>query len=265
MNRTRYIALASVFLNLVLLILLVFLVNRRSIDFSEVATNVEERLQTEDSSSQVSLTDVLGEADKKDISDKKEVLVTKVIDGDTIVIEGGEIVRYIGIDTPEMSQGNECFSQESTQKNKELVEGKLVRLEKDVSETDRYRRLLKYAWVSSESGQGDIFVNDYLVRQGYATAVSYPPDIKFQEQFREGERQAKEFNLGLWSLCSDSIKESPNPEQNKSTSQVTGDKDCSDFTTHSEAKEFFISQGGPASDPHKLDQDKDGNACESLP
>lgn len=125
----------------------------------------------------------------------EEFLVTKVIDGDTVVIEGGEVVRYIGIDTPEISQGNECFAKEASDKNKELVLGKMVRLEKDVSERDRYGRLLRYVWI------GETFVNDYLVRQGYATAVSYPPDIKYQELFRQAEKETREGSKGLWSLC----------------------------------------------------------------
>ena len=206
MNRTRYIAIASVFLNLALLVLLVFLVNNRSIDFSEVATEVEESLKTENSFSPESLTDVLGEADRSENSDKKGVLVTKVIDGDTIAIEGGEVVRYIGIDTPETDR--ECFSEEATNKNEELVGGKLVKLEKDISERDRYNRLLRYVYVrdpseaSTRGGQaGQVFVNEELVRLGYANVVSYPPDVNYQELFRDAEREARNNNRGLWKDC----------------------------------------------------------------
>lgn len=169
------------------------------------------------------------------------VKVTKVIDGDTIVLETGETVRYIGIDAPETR--GDCFAAESTNKNKELVLGKKVRLEKDVSETDRYKRLLRYIYVDN------IFINDYLVRQGYAKVATYPPDVKYQNQFLEAEKYARENKLGLWSKCAVSPK----------------DKDCGDFKTHQEAQDFFISQGGPNSDPHKLDSDGDGLACESLP
>ena len=82
--------------------------------------------------------------------------VIRVVDGDTIEIEGGQKVRYIGIDTPETvdpSRPVGCYGKEASDKNKELVEGKIVRLEKDISETDRYGRLLRYIYV------GDIFVN----------------------------------------------------------------------------------------------------------
>ena len=126
------------------------------------------------------------------------VLVTKVIDGDTIEIEGGKRIRYIDVNTPETVDPNrpvQCFGQEASHKNKELVLNQRVRLEKDVSETDKYGRLLRYVWV------GDTFVNDYLVRQGFAYATSYPPDIKYQKQFTEAQREAMKNNRGLWSGC----------------------------------------------------------------
>lgn len=127
-----------------------------------------------------------------------EVKVIKVIDGDTIELENGQRVRYIGIDTPETVDPRkpvQCFGMEASGKNKELVESKTIRLEKDVSETDKYGRLLRYVYV------GSIFVNDYLIKEGFAHASSYPPDIKYQNQFRESEIQAQSQNIGLWSSC----------------------------------------------------------------
>ncbi len=126
--------------------------------------------------------------------------VVRVIDGDTIevAIRGSLYkVRYIGIDTPETVHPQnpvEYFGKEATRKNRELVEGKIVRLEKDVSETDKYGRLLRYVWVD------DIFVNDYLVRQGYAYAYTYPPDVKYAEQFVQAQKEARENNRGLWAV-----------------------------------------------------------------
>lgn len=200
------------------------------------------------------------------ISSQELFLVTKVVDGDTIQLNTGQAVRYIGIDTPETKDPRkpvQCFGKEAADKNRELVEGKTVRLEKDVSETDRYGRLLRYVFV------GDLFINDYLVRQGFAHASAYPPDIKYQDQFREAEQEAREQKRGLWAACGDSSSEQQenqaSPKFTGSNRQIEGDKDCSDFKTHDEAQAFFITQGGPASDPHKLDQDKDGNACETLP
>ena len=172
--------------------------------------------------------------------------VIKVIDGDTIVLEGGEIVRYIGIDSPETGQSSDdCFSQEAFDANRELVEGKEVKLEKDVSDKDKYGRLLRYVWID------DIFVNKYLIKQGYALSAKYPPDTKYAEQFDSFQKQAKENNLGLWSSC-----------------QVNGvicslnAYGCSDFETQKEAQDIYEFCGN---DIHKLDNDNDGLACESLP
>ena len=120
--------------------------------------------------------------------------VARVLDGDTIELLDGRKVRYIGINSPEPTK-NTCFGKESTNKNKELVEGKMVRLEKDISDTDKYGRLLRYVYVE------DLLINDVLVREGYAKISTYPPDVKFQEQFKESERQARENLKGFWSSC----------------------------------------------------------------
>lgn len=187
--------------------------------------------------------------------------VVKVIDGDTITLSSGETVRYIGIDTPER---NDCFSSEATNENRRLVEGQEVRLEKDVSETDRYQRILRFVYVN-DPNLGEVFVNDYLVRNGFAKAYRYPPDVKFSDQFEEAENEARTNDLGLWANC----KESPTPSaittgSNKSIlKSIEGDRDCRDFKTHAEAQAFFESQG--PGDPHKLDSNGDGQACESLP
>lgn len=211
----------------------------------------------------------LGVKEKTSQADLQEVfLVTKVVDGDTVQLSTGETVRYIGIDTPETKdprKGVQCFGKEAAVKNKELIEGKAVTLEKDVSETDRYGRLLRYVFV------GDVFINDELVRQGFAHASAYPPDIKYQEQFIETEREARENNRGLWAACEaqpqnvEEIDRTDKVEKVGKVEVVEGDKDCGDFKTHEQAQAFFLSQGGPSNDPHKLDQDKDGNACETLP
>lgn len=66
---------------------------------------------------------------------------------------------------------------------------------RDVSNTDKYGRLLRYVYI------GDVFINDYLVRQGYAHIDTYPPDVKYVEQFKEAEKEARENNRGLWKSC----------------------------------------------------------------
>lgn len=123
-----------------------------------------------------------------------------VIDGDTIdvTIRGTNFrVRYPGIDTPERG---ECFWWEATQRNRELVEGKTVGLEKDLSETDHFNRLLRYVWVSLGSGQARM-VNATLVEEGYATATTFPPDVRYADLFAALEAAAREGGRGLWSAC----------------------------------------------------------------
>jgi len=118
------------------------------------------------------------------------VLVTQVIDGDTIEIEGGYHVRYIGIDTPEIG---EPYYLEATEANRNLVEGKVVWLEKDVEDKDKYGRLLRYVWVD------DTMVNAELVSLGYAYSYSYPPNVSYQKHFLQLEQEAREQERGLWS------------------------------------------------------------------
>lgn len=119
------------------------------------------------------------------------VLVIRVIDGDTIVLEGGEHLRYIGMDTPETGRP---FYEEAKKANEELVLGKNVKLEKDVSERDRYKRLLRYVYVD------DTFVNAELVKKGLARAKAYPPDTKYQKQLEALEKEAVTEGRGFWNL-----------------------------------------------------------------
>ena len=118
--------------------------------------------------------------------------VTRVIDGDTIIIEGGYRVRYIGIDTPEVHPELEAFGMEALEANRKLVEGKQVRLEGDVSETDKYGRLLRYVYIDG------IFVNAELVKQGLAYAEAYPPDTKYQDYLEAVEAEARREERGMW-------------------------------------------------------------------
>lgn len=131
-------------------------------------------------------------------------IVKRVIDGDTVELTDGRRVRYIGVDTPELAtptKGIECFANEAKKKNKELVEGKTITMKKDVSETDRYNRLLRYIWVpSAGSGQG-VLVNEYMAREGYARQATFPPDVAYVELFRLSVKEAKNNNKGLWNSC----------------------------------------------------------------
>lgn len=269
MKPKNFVTLASILANVVLIFILVSLTSSRSINFSELGKREVEESELE----HVDSSEVIGEATEEGFQDNKELIkVNKVIDGDTMVLENDKIVRYIGIDAPETSRGQECFANESTLKNKELVLGKLVRLKKDVSETDRYQRLLRYIWVE------EVFVNEQLVREGFATAATYPPDVAYAELFKEAEREARENKRGLWRECSEEISNvSKVPEVSKVNDQpessgIKGDwncsgniYNCSDFLTQAEAQYAFEACGGIGNDIHKLDRDGDGVACESLP
>ena len=132
-----------------------------------------------------------------DISEM-EATVVRVIDGDTIevdIIGMRYKVRYIGIDTPELDDKRPEFcalAQEATRYNRQLVDGKTVRLEKDISETDKYGRLLRYVYVD------DIFVNAELVRQGLAWTEAYESDTKYQDYLEELEMEARQAGRRLW-------------------------------------------------------------------
>ena len=135
--------------------------------------------------------------------------VTRVIDGDTIDVSiSGEVfrVRYIGMDTPETvhpTKPVEWMGKEASEANKQLVDGKTVNLEKDVSETDQYGRLLRYVYV------GDVFVNAELVRLGFAQVSTYPPDVKYQSLFLQMQHEAREAGRGLWGSTPTAVVAAP--------------------------------------------------------
>lgn len=133
-------------------------------------------------------------------------LVSKVIDGDTfeIKVNGSTVrVRMVGIDTPETVDPRRpvgCFGKQASSETKRLIEGKRVVLTKDVSETDKYNRLLRYVYLPISDGE-NLFINDYLIRQGFAKTLTYPPDVKYDKRFLEAEREARENLRGMWGEC----------------------------------------------------------------
>lgn len=129
--------------------------------------------------------------------------VNRVIDGDTIEVQIDSStykVRYIGIDTPETVKTNtpiQYYGKEASNKNKELVSNKTVYLDKDISETDKYGRLLRYVYLDSSKSL-DSMVGYILVKQGYAKVATCPPDVRYSIDFVEAEEYARQNNLGLW-------------------------------------------------------------------
>jgi len=192
-----------------------------------------------------------------------EAQVVDVVDGDTINvrIEGQEYaVRYIGIDTLEThhaEKGVEWMGPEATQANEDLVSGRTVYLEKDVSETDHYGRLLRYVYCVDGT-----FVNETLVRRGYAQSSTYPPDVAHQDLFLRAQREAREAERGLWGPRPTETTEGGAPRFDCSGNLYN----CSDFSTQAEAQMCYdYCQALGRGDVHWLDDDCDGVACESLP
>lgn len=125
----------------------------------------------------------------------KDYTVKKVIDGDTIQLESGETVRYLGIDAPELftkEGGAEFYAREAARYNKKLVFMKKVRLEFDVEKKDNYGRLLAYVFVK------DVFVNAELVKHGYAKAYIKPPNEKYKDILLANQKKAMNEEKGLW-------------------------------------------------------------------
>lgn len=169
-----------------------------------LANNVKEEVVKKEKQAKVTNSVKKKRIHQVRIDESKLYLVARAIDGDTIELENGENVRYIGVDTPETKHPKkavQCFGKEAHEKNKELVEGKYVRLERDVSDRDKYGRLLRYVYVMNADNNEEIFVNAELVSKGYAHASTFPPDVKFQEIFLDGQIFAREHKLGLWGGC----------------------------------------------------------------
>ena len=132
----------------------------------------------------------------------EQAQVRHVIDGDTIELTDGRLVRYIGIDAPEGRRRDgehwvvdpEPYAREATEANRRLVEGKAVRLEYDVERFDRYGRLLAYVYVDNQ------MVNATLLEAGDAHLLSIPPDVKYVERFRQLVAEARTAQRGVWGL-----------------------------------------------------------------
>ena len=179
-------------------------------------------------------------------------------------INTGERIRLICIDTPE--KGEEYYF-EAKDYLEELVLEKNIELVKDISETDRYGRLLRYIYVDG------IFVNKKIVQEGYAKAYWYKPNTKFCPEIQEAENYARKEDKRIWEDENEEknyekpeIENENNSEANSQENcQCISDLDCPDFSSHNEAQEcyeycFKIT----GKDFHRLDREKDGLACETL-
>lgn len=221
-------------------------------------------------------------------ADAEPAQVVQITDGDTIRVSVGgvaEPVRLILIDTPETHDPNdppECYGQEATEYLTWLLSlGGDLYLEADVSNRDRYDRLLRYAWL--DFGGGEVYlVNEAMVRSGYAALSTFPPDVKYVDQIRDANTFARENGLGLWSACTADASGDTNElsgalgivsqqQPVASVQQATGsgcdpsypdvcippsppDLNCRDVPF----KRFTVR----SPDPHNFDGDFDGIGCE---
>lgn len=184
--------------------------------------------------------------------------VVRITDGDTIRVDRGfgpEAVRYIGINTPEVGDPG---GEGATRANSALVEGLQVVLERDVSDTDQFDRLLRYIWIE-ESGTWT-FVNLELIRSGFAQVATYPPDVRYADLFLLAEQDARSAGAGLWAEPTDPPDDEPGDDCHPSYDPclpIVGDLDCADVRALGLAP---VRVRG--SDPYRLDGDNDGAGCE---
>lgn len=195
----------------------------------------------------------------------RDVEVTSITDGDTFRA-GDERVRLIGIDTPEISGGLECFGREATDALTRLIPpGTRVRLVADVEPEDRYDRTLAYVYRLSDGAH----VNLVMARDGYATPLTVPPNVAFEGAFADAAREAREAGRGLWSACPDDAPPTTAPSAAPGGGGQPGcepaypdvcippsppDLDCGDIPH----RNFRVLPP----DPHRFDGGGDGWGCE---
>ncbi len=225
--------------------------------------------------------------------------ISRVVDGDTVELSTGQKVRLIGVNTPESTTRHETYGKEASNYTTSKLQGKQVWLQKDVSETDRYGRLLRVIWLSvptNDIDENEIrtkMFNADLVLNGYAEPSTYPPDVKYSDYFVKFAREARAANKGLWVYGSDGTTKgdldtqsapaaapASSSSSNQSSSSTSGQAASSSTPASSAAPasgttEFFQNctelrkkypQGVPAEHPayqSKLDRDHDNYACET--
>ena len=132
------------------------------------------------------------------------VTVERAVDGDTLKLTDGRRVRLIGINTPESTKRTEPYGKEASQYTMSKLNGKQVWIQKDISETDRYDRLLRIVWLaipSDDMDESEIrtkMFNADLVINGYAEPSTFQPDVKYSDYFIKFAREARDQNTGLW-------------------------------------------------------------------
>ena len=153
------------------------------------------------------ITTNINNTDKEDNQiELVEATVTKIVDGDTIWVDINgkeEKVRFIGVNCPEYTTKIEEYGKEATEYTTNELLGKKVYLQKDISQTDDYNRLLRYVWLEkidtiNEENIENYLFNAKLVINGYAQSNYYKPDISLQNYLEKFEKEAKKQKIGIW-------------------------------------------------------------------
>lgn len=186
-----------------------------------------------------------------------EASVVDVVDGDTLDVRldgKTQRIRLILVDTPEVFGGVQCFGREASDYTKKLLPaGTALRLERDVSNTDRFDRLLRYAYLADGR-----MVNELLVRDGFARVATFPPDVKYVDRLRSVEREAREAGRGLWSGCAASATPTSAPASTAVAPTEAFYPNCAAARSAGVAP---IRRGSPGYRA-ALDGDGDGVACD---
>jgi endonuclease YncB( thermonuclease family) len=155
--------------------------------------------------SQLSTSNLQKVAGVNNDSGIEESKITRVIDGDTVELEDGRKVRYLYIDTPETKKPQtkvQCFGLEAYTFNKTIAEGKMVQLISDKEPQDKYGRDLRLIFLAGQNTEDvENSLNAIMVKQGFARASIYKPNVKYETLFYKLQREAQNNKVGLWEAC----------------------------------------------------------------
>ncbi len=184
----------------ILIVILLIGIFAGSSSLRDIFSNVVEK-----PTNQVSSVSTASTVSKANIDPNRTYRVTDVIDGDTFIanIDGESItVRMLGIDTPETvdpRKPEQCYGKEASMQTKSLIGGKSVKLVLDIDreKSDKYGRLLSYVY-----GENNLFINEFLVREGFAREYTFGKVYDHQQAFRSAQKEAESTSKGLWGKCS---------------------------------------------------------------
>ena len=183
----------------------------------QTISNSETTEQVNTNSTNTSVSD-----DNTNTFNTKLYKVIRVVDGDTLIIDYNgteERVRLIGVDTPESVHPNEekntKFGKKASEFSKNYLENKEVTLEFDVQERDQYGRLLAYVYLNN------VMYNKTLLQEGYAKIATYPPNVKYVDDFTAIQEEARNNKKGLWGYETTSNTSKASPKTSSSNTTTT--------------------------------------------